>query len=767
MATPSVAMIPSGYKDGTLYNVLPNNAAGDFDVTRGSLATRVNESGLIEPVGTLGADVVLNGDFEETGADQILNGDFSQEGSDVILNGDFATDSDWNLVNSVGSSTNISGGSLNIVTDGANTQANQANILTSGKSYAVNYTVTSSSGVGSLAIVKGASAVVIPKNVGTHTFYFESESTVFAFKRGGGALNVSIDNVSVVEVGQNWSLTNNVGSSTNISDTLNIVTDGAYTQAAQDNSLTPDKHYVLNYTVTSVSVVGSLAIVKGSSTLGVPSTVGAHTVYFQSDGGGFAFKRGGDALNVSITNITVEEVGQEWTTTAGCTITDKGARITSDGTYQDISQGSVFEIGDTYEIEYEITESVSGTIAFTSNFGNLQLRNTVGVHKFYGVAQNSTTLQIKRSTSPTDITIDNIKVKRLNGDDTPRIDYTDGGCPVLLTEPQRTNLVTDSNDFSAWNQIQNVDLTPNSTTSPSGENDATKFLSTTGSSKIRESVSMVSGTTYTFSVYIKNIDATSIRLLAYDGVNEFSEHVQSQVNTSTWSRASFTFTALNTTSSGQIQIARDLPDGESIYIYGAQLEELSYATSYIPTYGAVRTRLQDTVRGAGTVSDINSAEGVLFAEISGLGTQGSSQTIGMFSDSGTGYSSRVLFRRNPINNKIQALVYVNSAIQFNITSPTLQNEFNKVALKYKENDFALWINGIEIGTDNSGLTPSVPLSGVSFKDEAIGNPFFGKTSQMQVFKTALSDHELELLTTDNVDYASYATMASFLNYNIS
>ena len=90
MATPSVAMIPSGYKDGTLYNVLPNNAAGDFDVTRGSLATRVNKDGLIEPVGTLGADVVLNGDFEEIGADQILNGDFSQEGADQILNGDFS-----------------------------------------------------------------------------------------------------------------------------------------------------------------------------------------------------------------------------------------------------------------------------------------------------------------------------------------------------------------------------------------------------------------------------------------------------------------------------------------------------------------------------------------------------------------------------------------------------------------------------------------------------------------------------------------------------
>ena len=82
MATPSLAMVPSGYKDGTLYSVLPNNAGGDFDVTRGSLATRVNKNGLIEPVGTLGADVVLNGDFEEVGADQVLNGDFSQEGSE-------------------------------------------------------------------------------------------------------------------------------------------------------------------------------------------------------------------------------------------------------------------------------------------------------------------------------------------------------------------------------------------------------------------------------------------------------------------------------------------------------------------------------------------------------------------------------------------------------------------------------------------------------------------------------------------------------------
>ena len=50
MAIPSLAMIPSGYKDGKVYSVLPTNGDGDFDFSRGSNATRVNKDGLIETV---------------------------------------------------------------------------------------------------------------------------------------------------------------------------------------------------------------------------------------------------------------------------------------------------------------------------------------------------------------------------------------------------------------------------------------------------------------------------------------------------------------------------------------------------------------------------------------------------------------------------------------------------------------------------------------------------------------------------------------------
>ena len=47
-----VAMIPSGYKEGKLYSVLPNSGDGDFDFSRSTTATRVNSQGLIEKART-------------------------------------------------------------------------------------------------------------------------------------------------------------------------------------------------------------------------------------------------------------------------------------------------------------------------------------------------------------------------------------------------------------------------------------------------------------------------------------------------------------------------------------------------------------------------------------------------------------------------------------------------------------------------------------------------------------------------------------------
>jgi len=46
----SLLMLPNAYKDGLLYSVLPQDGTGDFDVVRGSNATRVNAGGIIETI---------------------------------------------------------------------------------------------------------------------------------------------------------------------------------------------------------------------------------------------------------------------------------------------------------------------------------------------------------------------------------------------------------------------------------------------------------------------------------------------------------------------------------------------------------------------------------------------------------------------------------------------------------------------------------------------------------------------------------------------
>jgi len=64
MATPSVAMIPTGFKQGKLYSVLPENGSGDFEFTRASAATRVNEDGFIVLESIDSAELILNGTFQ-------------------------------------------------------------------------------------------------------------------------------------------------------------------------------------------------------------------------------------------------------------------------------------------------------------------------------------------------------------------------------------------------------------------------------------------------------------------------------------------------------------------------------------------------------------------------------------------------------------------------------------------------------------------------------------------------------------------------------
>ena len=155
----------------------------DFDFSRGSSATRVNEQGLVEDVQILSGELVQNGNFEQIGAEEVTNGNFE-------------TDSDWTKTSTVTISNEVA----NIVQYLA-----QSGITTQNKFYKLVYTIVSNNN-GALKFSNGSTSYGgLTSTAGTHTKYFKANTgTSVYIERQAGVTDISIDNVSVKEVGQNW-----------------------------------------------------------------------------------------------------------------------------------------------------------------------------------------------------------------------------------------------------------------------------------------------------------------------------------------------------------------------------------------------------------------------------------------------------------------------------------------------------------------------------------------------------------------------------------
>jgi hypothetical protein len=174
-----------------------------------------------------------------------------------------------------------------------------------------------------------------------------------------------------------------------------------------------------------------------------------------------------------------------------------------------------------------------------------------------------------------------------------RIDYKDNTKGALLLEPERRNLVKSSGDISTqstyWLSNQGGTSVQNATTAPDGSNTASQ-INTFGQQYggITQGSISVSNTEYTYSIYLKAKNGTpNIRLIFFDGA---TFHSSDFTISSEWKRYDYKFTPV----SGSFQIYITCPYLEtSFYAWGIQVEQGSYATSYIPTSGGTVTRLAD------------------------------------------------------------------------------------------------------------------------------------------------------------------------------
>ena len=353
--------------------------------------------------------------------------------------------------------------------------------------------------------------------------------------------------------------------------------------------------------------------------------------------------------------------------------------------------------------------------------------------------------------------------------DYPLVNGVQKGCPHYLLEPSSTNLIPYSEDFTQSNWVKQSGgvasapvVTANYSISPDGTLNADRvtFNNEGGStssdfSQINDPVTASIGNV-TNSIYIKSNTTFNYTMSLVDSTGGFT----SILVTTEWQRFEVSATTTTTAASFRLRLrgSESTSDFADVSLWGAQLEVGSFATSYIPTNGTAVTRSAETANGSGDASTFNDSEGVLMAEISALSDDLTNRRI-TISDNST--SNRIVLGFADASNTILALVG-SSGTQFISTiaiSDTKVN--NKFALKYKQNDFALWINGFEAATDTSGNTPT-GLSTLKIQGSTGFSNFYGKTKQLQYFDSALADTQLEQLTS----WLSFRDMTEAQSYTI-
>jgi len=349
----------------------------------------------------------------------------------------------------------------------------------------------------------------------------------------------------------------------------------------------------------------------------------------------------------------------------------------------------------------------------------------------------------------------------------PRLDYSNGTCPSLLVEPQRTNLVTYSSSFdnAAWTK-GNGTVTANATTSPSGITDADKFAedsSTDAHYFGNDTATATSGQSVTFTIFAKQSERSWIAIRLYSGFGSIFGYYNIANGTlgtigaggvgniedygNGWYRCSLTITMVSNSvclpyvfsSTGNGTITFTGTSGSGIYVYGAQLEVGSYPTSYIPTTSASVTRNADVISKTGISSLIGQTEGVVFFDLELNNTPIADSYIFIRNSNASNYIGLRIQ-----NNLIRYEGAVSASTTCSIPKSAVANTRYKVALAYNTNDFAMYVNGDLIGTDNVGTIGSMDTLDLNFNLPGVNSYEFNSVA---LWQTRLTNDQLATLTT--------------------
>jgi hypothetical protein len=383
----------------------------------------------------------------------------------------------------------------------------------------------------------------------------------------------------------------------------------------------------------------------------------------------------------------------------------------------------------------------------------------------YSVVPNTTLgdMDVVRATTATRVNASGL-IESV-GVNIPRIDYTNGSCPSILVEPQRTNLALYSEQFDNVTWIKNNStITANSIISPNGAQNADTVNVTSGTFAGLYQTGNLTSNIFTMSVFAKKgtkqwlyfINLTGTQGVVWFDLNNgtIGNVIDGTATIKDFGNGWYKCTYTNTSNILNTYLQLGLSEGNdsvtissngTAYIYGTQLEVGSYPTSYIPTVATSVTRNADVISKTGISSLIGQTEGTIFIDFVYTESDQNGLIPITISSNASNHTYMYIEDNNRINFDFiiagSDVLSIQTAIGFAVKGTRY-----KIALAYKANNFAVYINGSLIGTQNSGAI-------TGFNDFYFGYPFASgysyplKINSAQLYKTRLTNTELAQLTT--------------------
>ena len=335
----------------------------------------------------------------------------------------------------------------------------------------------------------------------------------------------------------------------------------------------------------------------------------------------------------------------------------------------------------------------------------------------------------------------------------PRLDYSNGDCPSLLLEPERTNEFTYSEEFnqSVWFK-SNSTITTNQIIAPDGTLTADLLTSRASGGGVYK-FGAWSTTEKTISIFVKK---NSSNIAEIFNASSSTNRVVFDLNNGTISTQGGTMTgkiedfandwyrlsATHTATASQTFGLKPSPN-LSLFIWGAQSESAAYSTNYIKTTSGIVTRQKDICINGGDADLFNITEGTLFVNVTPY-IYPSANTYISLNDGGS--SDRFVFIFQTYGTAVR-LFGVSSGSNFlsNYQDITF-NQKNKIAITFKQNEFKIYVNGLLKYTDTSGNVP-IGLNQLDFTEHNGNRNFQGKVHDTRVYDRVLTQAEAIALTT--------------------